>query len=350
MNWMRIRDLAQLCNSIPAPESDRLRFLKEYCKDDLRDKKNFYALNVNITHVAGKLEQRRIKSRSKRCRKNSTLFEVKGWWHESYCIRKDFGLRACYRAIDYHKSTSHTNERAMLKQSSKSILTTHKSTKDIPLPVCVKGYRFMGSLYALKNILRKSRAMKSWIAGNSLMVRGVSTPMPQAILERKWGPLVLESFLITEWISGTTELNDYISGLHNEKPIAIGKKRKTDFIYSLARTIRKLHAMGVYHADLKSNNILVQESGDAAWTFYFVDLDRVKFRRFLSFRERANNLAQINASVSELMSVKDRLKFFHLYAEETLLLAQRKKYYREILNISRTKITEPFGVSFKTAP
>ncbi|MCP4715182.1 MAG: hypothetical protein GY868_08705, partial [Deltaproteobacteria bacterium] len=65
-----------------------------------------------------------------------------------------------------------------------------------------------------------------------------------------------------------------------------------------------------------------------------------------SFQQRANNLAQINASVSRRMSVKDRLKFFYFYAKGTPVYRARKQYYRKIITIGRTKITAPYDVDF----
>jgi len=108
-----------------------------------------------------------------------------------------------------------------------------------------------------------------------------------------------------------------------------------------------LHDRGIYHADLKSNNILAAADGSKSWKFYFVDLDRVFFSTKISFYQRANNLAQLNASISKLMTVKDRLKFFYFYAKDTQLYHDRKKYYQKILKISRTKKTEIYDISFK---
>ncbi len=113
-----------------------------------------------------------------------------------------------------------------------------------------------------------------------------------------------------------------------------------------AAVIRELHERRIYHSDLKSNNILVRESKGGGWKIFFVDLDSVLFRKRVDFYRRANNLAQINASVSDVITVKDRLRFFHLYAAGTSLMGERKKYYRKIIAISRTKITAPYGVTF----
>ena len=97
---------------------------------------------------------------------------------------------------------------------------------------------------------------------------------------------------------------------------------------------------------MKSNNILVTENTPGTWQFNFIDLDRVAFRRSLTFYQRAKNLAQINASISSVVTAKDRLKFFHYYARGTACFEGRKKYYRKIIAIGRTKITEPYGLKF----
>jgi hypothetical protein len=77
-----------------------------------------------------------------------------------------------------------------------------------------------------------------------------------------------------------------------------------------------------------------------------VDLDLVLLREKLSFYHRANNLAQLNASISSVMTVKERMKFFNFYAKGTSLYSERKKYYRKIIAIGRTKSTEPYGITF----
>jgi hypothetical protein len=286
------------------------------------------------------LRTRRIISRSKRCVKQSSIFEIHSTWSSRACARRDFGFDAARAAIARHRETGDQAGKVhTLKASSKSTLTAH--TPEGKAPVCVKQYRNLGVLYALKNIFARSRAMKSWRAANGLLVRGIPTPLPLALVEKRRGPLVLESFFITRWLDRACELNGYVSMLADAP-----RTKKNAFIAALAQLIRRLHAAGVYHADLKSNNIMVCERGEHCWEFHLVDLDRVHFRRHIPFALRANNLAQINASVSAVMTPKDRLKFFRFYAKGTTHFQSRKTYYRTILHISRKKVTGPYGVIF----
>jgi len=344
MRWMKVQDLAQLCNSLPEIAIDRDIFLKEYCRDAGRGAAALPAFSVAIAAAARRLAAKRLRSRSKRCTKNSTIFEVYAGVREGYCGRRDFGREAARKAIAGHYAAMQHCRAQIRKQSKSSVITTHTQHTGSPAAICVKQYPYRGIRYGLKSLFTRSRARNSWVAGNALLLRGISTPLPLALVERKLGPLVTESFLVSEWLTGARELNDYISSLEQQ---AAAPAVKHAFITSLAATLRDLHEKGVYHADLKSTNILVQETGASTWRFSFVDLDRVAFRDSLSFYERANNLAQINASVSRLVSAKERLKFFFFYAKGTDLLKTRKEYYREILKISRTKNTEPFGIIFR---
>ena len=333
-DWMRVRDLGQLCNSLAASRTDGVRFLKTYLAGQPDAAYRSLQHKIHIKQI--KLEAVRIKSRSKRCTRHSTVFEKKRTWTEAYFGRKDFGKKPADAAIGLHCTELASGAAQILKRASKSAVTLH--ALDGYGQVCVKGYRHVRLWYSLKNIFKKSRALKSWIAAHGLLVRGIDTPLPLAVMERTCGPLRRESFLITQLLPDARELNDYIRA-------ADPGERKADFIATLAAMLRCVHDRGVYHADLKSINILVQETG-SGWRFSLIDLDRTYFTDCLSFLQRANNLAQINASVSSRMTLRDRLKFFHFYAKGTGFYGQRREYYRRILAISRRKNTAPYGVIF----
>jgi len=333
---MIFSDLAQLANSLPASRSARLRFLREYYRHAPVPGIPLGVCVRRISDRAGRLAARRIISRSKRCLMKSSVFEVARTWSERYCGRRDFGRDAARTLVGRHLAGG-AHADAVIKRSSKSMLTTHVLAPGGIL--CVKGYARRGVLHALAGLLRKSRAMKSWIAANGLIVRGLLTPQPLAVIEKRFGPFVRENFYICRWLDSARELNAYITS--RQWPRADREK----FIRALAETLAGLHAKGVYHADLKSNNILVRENR-RAWDFLFIDLDRVSFSRPLTFERRANNLAQINASVAAVMTPRDRLLFFRIYSRSAACYTERKRYFKRILAISRTKITHPYGLHF----
>jgi len=104
-----------------------------------------------------------------------------------------------------------------------------------------------------------------------------------------------------------------------------------EFIGRLARLVRRMHRRGVYHRDLKANNILVR--GDE---FYVVDLDRVDFARHVPHEDCAWNLAQLNAAVGAPVTRTDRLRFFFAYAGNTRAI--RMDWKRWVWEIMRNTI------------
>jgi hypothetical protein len=328
-----ITDCAKLANSLPASRSARLRFAQEYYRHAALSGLSLSEFIRRINDKSLRIKARQIISRSKRCVLKSTVFEVARTWNERYCGRRDFGHAAACELITRHLSES---EDPVIKKTPKSILTTHTRSGQT---LCVKGYRFRGPVYALLNLFRKSRALKSWIAANGLIVRGLLTPQPLAMIEKRFGPILRENFYICRWLDAP-ELNTYITGRQWSAP------DKKQFIRSLAHTIARLHAQGIYHGDLKSNNILVRAQA-ASWDFFFIDLDRVYFSRSLTFQRRANNLAQINASVADVMTLRDRLRFFRIYSRTAACYTDRKRYFERILTISRTKGTKAYGLNLQ---
>jgi len=330
---MIITDLGKLSNSLPASRTTQLRFLREYHRQGTISALSLPEFVRRINDRAARIKARQILSRSKRCVLKSSVFEVARTWKERYCGRRDFGHAEARALIARH--ANQRGDQKIIKKTSKSTLTMHTMTTGETL--CVKGYRYRGFFYALLHLFRKSRTLKSWVAANGLIVRGMLTPQPLAMIENCRGPLVRENFYLCRWLDTAPELNTYITGRQWSQPV------KRQFVRCLAETIAKLHAQNIYHSDLKSNNILVRENA-STWDFFFIDLDRVSFSRPLTFERRANNLAQINASVADIMTARDRLRFFRIYSLTAACYTERKHYFKRIRAISRTKNTKPYGL------
>ena len=77
-----------------------------------------------------------------------------------------------------------------------------------------------------------------------------------------------------------------------------------------------------------------------------VDLDGVRIRR-LSEQNKIYNLAQLNASVSSAISIKDRLRFYHYYsADFQPTKQQRRAVYRKVWDITKSKNTKIYDLDF----
>jgi tRNA A-37 threonylcarbamoyl transferase component Bud32 len=166
------------------------------------------------------------------------------------------------------------------------------------------------------------RCLISWKMSRALEVRGIAVP-------RSLGYFVVNnlSCFLAELLVNRCHLNTYLSNLSNEQV-----KRRA--LKKLALWLRKFHRSNIWQRDFKSSNILCQ-NGD----YFMVDLDGVRIRR-LSEHNKIYNLAQLNASLSNAITIKDRLRFYHYYSADCQpTRLQRRAVYRTVWNITLTKNT-----------
>jgi tRNA A-37 threonylcarbamoyl transferase component Bud32 len=127
-----------------------------------------------------------------------------------------------------------------------------------------KRYNCLGGGYRLKNIFRRSRALKSWRAGWKFLAQGLPTPRPIACLEERRLRLLGRSYLLFEMLEGAHSLLDSWIGLSDQ-----GRR---DVLSLLGTEIGTMHRLGLLHGDLNWRNILVQKVSPSL-EIYFVDLD-----------------------------------------------------------------------------
>ena len=288
-----------LC-SLDDPEPWATKFLEGYHQG--------VSKKVNLTEVieaARRHQHRQYRSRSKRCCKNSTQFEIIKTRHLHGYKRRDFtwGAPELQRAL----------EKGIALKGSHVI--SYRG-------VCVKTH--------LRRLFHENRCLTSWKMSRALAVRGIPVPRSLGYFEIKG-----QSYFLAELLGDRIHLNAYLSAITDESV-------KRQALKKLALWLRKIHDAHVWQKDFKSNNILCRRG-----KYYMIDLDGVRLRR-LTDRDRITNLSQLNASLSNAVTIKDRLRFFDYYsADKRSSRHQRREFYREIWNITRTKGTAYYGLDLK---
>lgn len=165
-----------------------------------------------------------------------------------------------------------------------------------------------------RTFVKEGAGRRIWYNGFGLEIRGLPTPR----LLARCGDRVVGC-----WIEGARPLWEYLK--------AEGVSR--DLVWRLARLVRRLHDRGVWHRDLKANNILVRGS-----EFWLVDPDRVEFRREVPPTARVENLAQLSAAVGPPATRTDRLRFFFAYtARDPQMRREWKRWVRRIMKATRAR-------------
>ena len=258
-------------------------------------------------HKAADLHQQiHYRSRSKRCCKNSTEFSVvKGIDFRGY-KRKGFrwGQRELQQAL---KKGKIVKKRRVINFQGVNI-----------------------KIYC-KRMFHQDRCLASWKMSRSLEVRNIVVPQSLAYFVMKG-----YSFFLSEFIVDSILLNDYLSSLSAES-----HKRRA--LKKLALWLRQIHDYNIWQRDFKSENILCR-NGD----YLMIDMDSVKIRGRLPDEKKIINLAQLNASVSNDITIKDRLRFLYYYmAEERPSWQQQRDICRKVWAITSSKDTSYFDLDIE---
>ncbi len=235
-------------------------------------------------------------------------------------------VRSC---IEEHgrQLSSHTG--AILKDSPESAVTL----VDIPgFPrVCVKQLRWRGWLHALKGLFRPTQGLRTFRNGWKLLSAGIAAAAPLALVREGYLGVSANEYIIMEVIPRSQELDRYLL-TRILLPWSTAEKRELAALFG--RFIGFMHTEGIFHADLKTCNILVsegptrKESAEKAPAappkneavpertvrFAVLDYDEVRFRRAVAPRRRLKNLVQIFLSTPVAIGPADRLRFLREYA------------------------------------
>lgn len=159
----------------------------------------------------------------------------------------------------------------------------------------------LGGLY-----LRLDRPVRELRAAAVARGAGVGVPDPVAVRATRVGGLFWRFTVVT------SEVRD-AANLLTLAPTLDGP-RKRQAIERVADELRRLHAAGVYHADLTVKNILLNDAG-----VYIIDLDKAVLAGGRVSSLDVMNLARLNRSVEKCLGPRgcvtraDKLRFLRRY-------------------------------------
>jgi tRNA A-37 threonylcarbamoyl transferase component Bud32 len=215
----------------------------------------------------------------------------------------------------------------------------------------------------LAALLRPPPALRSYVMGHGLRLRGLPTPRPLAVWHRVRHGLKQEGYLITEKVPDALDLVAFVARLGEGPP---DERRATlrGLIDQVARLIRVLHARHLSHRDLKAANLLVssegwrvaakgvkevvasaesKEGGPASPSpqVWFIDLVGARRHGKLRRSRRLQNLARLHTSFHQHpgLTRTDKLRFLRVYLAWGLRgRLGWKRWWRQIAAATRAKV------------
>jgi tRNA A-37 threonylcarbamoyl transferase component Bud32 len=154
---------------------------------------------------------------------------------------------------------------------------------------------------------RKSKAKRSYENAIKLMELDVKTPTPIAFFEFKSLIGLQKSYYVCKHIDNCITFYDVLR-MHDYD-------KRTNLIKDFTRFTNQLHEKGIKFLDHSPGNTLLVESYNQI-DFYLVDLNRMKFPKNLTFKQRIKNMSRIVTDKNDVSIIaKEYCKYYFEYSE-----------------------------------
>ena len=132
---------------------------------------------------------------------------------------------------------------------------------------------------------RKSKARRSFEFASKLMEMQIGTPQPVAFFENYDFVGLKESYYACEHLENVFEFREIVQNETFENRDFIIRKF-TQFTF-------EMHEKGIEFLDHSPGNTLIHKNADGSYSFFLVDLNRMKFHETIDFKTRMKNLSKI---------------------------------------------------------
>ncbi|MHC4982287.1 MAG: lipopolysaccharide kinase InaA family protein [Planctomycetota bacterium] len=304
--------------------TERLRFLKHYLQASA-SAGTLRGWHLVVEQFARRHTARQNAQRDRRMTGNNRYFtrlKLPGGWRGHAVLESKRRLadsqaaELAFQADDWRRVLStpgdlFSGETAAVVKDSPSSLVLRRRLEVGPhsLDVFLKRRRRKRPWKIIVDCFRHSRAIRAFKLGHALLTRRIATALPLAALERRKGPFLTDSILITEATEGT-RLNQFLDAHLGrqgpaEEPLDTAQQRQLaqEVLWQLGRLLQKLHDNSFYHRDLKAPNMLARWHLGRTPEIILVDLDGLKRVRYLSVRRRFQGLMRLNVSLLKCPSV-----------------------------------------------
>ncbi len=202
---------------------------------------------------------RKIKKKSlNKCFIDNELFEISKCWDHFIVKQREL----CNSSLDdlLGNLDNAINKGKILKDCKTTTVSIYKMTDG--RKVIIKRYNSKGTFYSLTRSLIESRARACWHGALLLDQMGIDTPKNLAMIEKRVGPWIKNSYLITEYIEGKT-----LSSIFSEDS---DKSEWLSIVHQITDILLTFPRVKVAHGDFKSTNFIVGNNKT-----FMVDLDSI---------------------------------------------------------------------------
>ncbi|MGK2945893.1 MAG: lipopolysaccharide kinase InaA family protein [Desulfuromonadales bacterium] len=174
----------------------------------------------------------------------------------------------------------------------------------------VKRYNCQGFGYKLRNLLRPSRALRSWHNGVRFQQAQVTTVPPILCLEERFSGLLGRSYVVFPHLTDAACLLNIWQ--------ILSPQEQREALLTLAETFGCMHRKGIFHGDLNWRNILVRKEEERL-QFFLVDLDGCLYRRGYREKLARRDLEHFYRDMSRAAVTDELTRYFRKIWQEIVM-------------------------------
>lgn len=162
--------------------------------------------------------------------------------------------------------------------------------------VNVKSFKIPNSINKIiYRYFRKSKARRSFEFALKLIDLGIGTPKPIAYFENFDFIGLNDSYYVCEHLEDVFEFRSLVQNEDfNQRESII--RQFVGFSY-------EMHQKGVEFLDHSPGNTLIKDNNDGTYSFYLVDLNRMKFHESIDFQTRMKNLSHLTPQKDMIVTI-----------------------------------------------
>jgi hypothetical protein len=178
--------------------------------------------------------------------------------------------------------------------------------------VLLKCYERSGAAERAKYWFRRSRARRAWCAASVMRDLDLPTPEPLGYVEAGVRRAPAACYFMTAFLPSARSVRAWVKECYRD----LNPPARAAFRRQLAAFLLDLPRAGIYHADTKALNLLIDPTVEGAPRLWWIDMDGVQPGHRPTRYQVLRNLVQLNGSIRSWVPEDERLDFLRRIGAE----------------------------------